>query len=376
MSSHEVIVVGLGAHGSATLFQLANRGVDVVGIDRFDPPHEMGSTHGESRGSYEAGAFGSAHHAPFSRRTIELWRELEAETGQQLFFQRGILIMGPSDSDMVRKTREASVKSNAMYEELDPDSLRARFPAFTPGDDTISIFQPRGGYMLVAPIVREYLRLARARGATIRTNERVISWRADGGGVEVTTARDLYHADKLIFTAGAFLPALVSDLPVQINAERQTLGFWKAKTHAELFSPERLPVWCCEVADHNVVFGVPDLGSGIKLGVHLWNTVTDPETLDRAIADADIELMRSLLGPVMPDALGNCQRGMVCLYTVTPDYEFIVDRHPAHENVIIGCICNSQGFKYSAAFGETLASLALTGTSQLDVSPWAFTRFV
>jgi sarcosine oxidase len=376
MTSHDVIVVGLGAHGSATLYQLANRGVDVIGIDRFDPPHEMGSTHGESRGTYEAGAFGSAHHAPFSRRTMELWRELEAEAGEQLFFQRGILIMGPSESDMVRQTREACTKSDAVYEELDGDALRARFPAFAPADDVVSIFQPRGGYMLVAPIVRHYLRAAEARGATIRTNEPVISWRAHGGGVEVTTTCETYSADKLVFTAGAFLPGLVCDLPVQINPERQTLAFWKPKSHAELFSPERLPVWCCEVADRNVVFGVPDLGSGVKLGVHLWNTVTDPETVDRIVSDADVELMRSLIGPVMPAALGDFERGVVCLYTVTPDYEFIIDHHPAYENVIIGCICNSQGFKYSAAFGETLADLALTGTSDFDISPWRFARFV
>jgi sarcosine oxidase len=373
--SHDVIVVGLGAYGAATVYELAKRGIDVVGIDRFSPPHEMGSSHGESRGTYEAGAFGAAHHAPFSRRTVEMWRELEQEAGLDLFEQNGIAIMGFDGGPTMTGTLAAVQSSGAEYELLDAAAIRERFPAFTPEEDTLCVFQPKGGIIRVEPIIEAELRLAAERGATIRTNEPVTGWKADASGVEVTTVKGTYRAQRVIFSAGAYMAGLVPDLPVALVPERQVLGFWKPRSHPEYFTAERLPVWCCENHDLTMVFGVADIGTGVKVAVHNPGATTDPETVDRTVTDADIAFMREHVGKIHPEALGTFLRGYACLYTVTPDYDFVLDKHPEHDNVVLASCCSSQGFKYSSAFGEVLADLAVGAQPAYDLSAFSIARF-
>jgi sarcosine oxidase len=374
LPEHDVIVVGLGAHGSATLYQLAKRGISAIGIDRFNPPHEMGSTHGETRGTYEAGALGSAHHVPFSRRTIELWRELERDSGIELLTQDGILIMAGEDSELFRSTLKASTDTGSQFEVLDAGAIHARFPTLVPEDDVVAVYQPKGGVMRVEPTIGLQLQLALQHGATIRANEPVVGWTASESGVEVVTTQDTYRGGKVIFALGAYLPELV-DLPVPITAERQLFAWWKPRTHADNFALGRVPVWMLEKPTHEIIYAFPDIGTGVKTGTHFEGTVTDPETVDRSVTDADLETLRTLLATIQPDVMGEYLRGVVCLYTCTPDRDFIVDVHPNHSNVIVACICNGQGFKYSAAFGETLAQLAIEGRTDLDISPWSLARF-
>jgi monomeric sarcosine oxidase len=374
MPHYDVIVVGLGAHGSATLYQLAKRGVSALGIDRFDPPHSMGSTHGETRGLYEAAAHGTAH-VPFARRTIELWRELERESGVELYTQDGILIMDNGENDMFRSTVEVASDTGSEFEEMDARTIHARFPALKPEDQVVGVFQPKGGVIRVEPTIRAQLKLAAERGATVRTNEPVTSWTADGSGVEVVTSRDTYRGDKVVFSSGAFLPGLVTDLPVQLDPWRQVVTWWKPKAQPENFTPDRLPVWMLANTTPEIPYGFPDIGSGVKVGVQFDGPVIDPETVDRTVTEADIEPMRDLWQRIQPDVMGEYLRGLVCLYTCTPDMEFIVDEHPNHPNVIIACICNGGGFMYSAAFGETLSQLAVDGRTKLDISAWTIDRF-
>src|SRR5918992_1629494 len=178
----DVIVVGLGAMGSATLFALSRRGVRALGVDQFAPPHTQGSTHGRTRIIREA-YFEHPLYVPLVRRAYELWDDLEREAGRTLFHRTGGLMIGPADGAIVAGARRSAVEHDVQHEMLTADQVRRRWPAYDPPDDHGALFELRAGLLLPEACVEAYLELARRSGAVIRTGERVQSWRADGAGV-------------------------------------------------------------------------------------------------------------------------------------------------------------------------------------------------
>jgi sarcosine oxidase len=370
----DVVVVGLGAMGSATLYELARRGVRAVGVDQFAPPHAQGSTHGRTRIIREA-YFEHPLYVPLVRRAYELWDELEREGGRTLFHRTGGLMIGPADGTLVAGARRSAVEHDVPHEMLTADEVRRRWPAYDPPDDHAALFELRAGLLLPEACVETYLELARRNGATTRTAERVQSWRADGDGVAVTTATATYRAGHVVFTAGAWIRELVADVPLPLTIERQMFHWFEPSARRDLHQATRCPLALWEFERDRMVATFPDLGDGVKAGVHHEGETTDPATVRRSTTAEEDGDIRAILSRLMPDAAGRQLEARVCLYTNTPDRDFIIDAHPIHPAALLVSPCSGHGFKFASAIGEIVADIVAHGESKFDLAPFRLDRF-
>jgi sarcosine oxidase len=379
-------VVGLGAMGSASVYQLARRGVRVIGLDRWAPPHDRGSTHGESRITRQAVAEGD-EYVPFVRRSHEIWRELEAETDQSLLAQTGGLFLGREtgttarhhgQADFVRRTIAVAERHGIAHEVLNAAEIRTRFPQFRLVGDEVGYYEPGAGALRPERCVAAHLARARAHGATVRTGETVLRIGTTGLDVEVTTDVATYTAGAAIVTTGAWLPGLLgAPFDKLLTIHRQVL-YWFEPNNLAPFGPARFPVfiWIHGDGDGDYFYGLPLFSDAIKLATEQYVETVHPDRVRRDVSPAEIATMYAAhVRDRMVGVSGRCARTEVCLYTTTPDSRFIVDRHPESERVIVASPCSGHGFKHSAALGEALAELATSGQSQLDVTPFSLARF-
>jgi sarcosine oxidase len=387
MNAYDVIVLGLGATGSAVLHQLARRGARVLGIDRFEPPHAEGSSHGESRITRLAIGEG-AHYTPLARRSHEIWREMERETGAVLMTQTGGLIISSASGiahthveGFFDNTLAAAGQHNIAHEVLDAAEIRRRYPAFAVRDDEIGYFEPGAGYLRPEACVKANLDLARKHGAETRTNERALRFDHAPDGVSVTTERGIYSAGKLILAAGPWLPELLDPIhTMPFKIYRQTLMWFDAADAVSLFEPQRFPVFIWQLTGFaQGLYGFPLIDGprgGVKVGTEQYEATTTPDAAPRELTDQEVDAWHAtLVAPHFPTLSKRCVKHLTCLYTVTPDAGFVVDTHPESERVIVASPCSGHGFKHSAALGEVLADLAQTGRTALDISPFRLDRF-
>jgi sarcosine oxidase len=372
--SFDVIVIGLGAMGSATLYELSRRGVRALGIDRFVPPHAQGSTHGRTRIIREA-YFEHPLYVPLVRRAYELWGELERESGRRLFHRTGGLMIGPADGAIVDGARRSAVDHDVAHELLTADEVRRRWPAYDPPDDHAALFELRAGLLLPEACVETYLDLARRHGAALRTGERVQAWRADGGGVAVTTDAATYRAGHVVLAAGAWLRELAPELSLPLTVERQMFHWFEPESRPEIHAAARCPLALWEFERDRMVATFPDLGDGVKTGVHHEGEITDPDTVRRDTTPREDADIRALLRRLMPEAAGRQREARVCLYTNTPDRHFLIDAHPTHERVLLVSPCSGHGFKFASAVGEIAADMVAHGESAFDLAPFRLGRF-
>ena len=368
----DVIVIGLGAVGAATLYRLALLRVRAVGVDRYHPPHEFGSSHGESRITRLAVGEGAAY-APLVRRSHAIWRELEAATGESLFLQTGGLIMGPREGaahhhgkdDFVRRTI-AVLRDNAVpHEVMDADAISARFPQFALNGDEIACFEPSAGVVFPERCIATQLRLAAAAGATLHLGETVHSIRETGRvGVEVVTDRRVLQAASVVLAAGPWLPGLAGARIQHIaRVYRQTLHWFAAEDPAA-YAPDRFPVfiWMHGATEEDYFYGFPALNgtTAVKIASERYAAPTDPDRVDRVVAVTESAAIfaRHVQGRLR-GVSATTRRASACLYTVTPDSGFLVDSHPEMQSVLVASACSGHGFKHSAALGEMLAARAV-----------------
>jgi len=366
-TTFDVIVVGLGAMGSAAAYHLARQGRRVLGLDRFSPPHALGSSHGQTRIIREA-YFEDPRYVPLVQRAYELWTALEREAERRLLLETGGLMIGRPDSTVVRGARRSAETHGLRHELLAAAEVRRRFPALRPDDDMVAVWEPRAGILIPEACVAAHLAMARRHGATLRVNEPVLRWEPDGGGVRVASAQGVYAAGQLVLSAGSWLTSLLPDLALPLTVERQPLYWFEACRNAASFTPERLPIHLWEHAPQRYLYGFPDLGDGVKVARHHEGRLTDPDAVDREVHAEEVEAMRGLVRRYVPDADGPLRSAAVCLYTNTPDDHFLIDRHPAHEQVVVASPCSGHGFKFASAIGEALAELLSEGRTRLDLS--------
>jgi len=345
---YDAIVVGLGAMGSAVAFEVARRGQKVLGIDRFEPPHTMGSTHGKSRIIREA-YFEDPGYVPLVARAFEKWEEIESLSGRRIFERTGGLMLGPPDGRLVSGALASAKEHRLQHEVLDAQQVMRRVPGLRAMADMVGVVEPRAGVLQPEVAITACLELARKFGATIAANERVVGWEERDRGLRVTTEQRAYECDRLIIAAGAWTSALVPDLGVNLSVERQ-VQHWFRPT-----APMRTPIIMCEYAPGRYWYSIPDRGEGIKVAIHHEGRTVDPETVDRTVGAEEVAYVRALLRTYMPAADGPLIESSVCLYTNTPDERFLVGRHPAHPNVEIVSACSGHGFKFASAIGEIVA---------------------
>ncbi|GAB7529592.1 N-methyl-L-tryptophan oxidase [Pseudomonas sp. 3A(2025)] len=383
---YDVAVLGLGAMGAATVYQLARAGVKVVGIDRFAPPHTQGSSHGDTRITRLSNGEGP-QYLPLVRRSQQLWRELEALSGESLFEQCGVLVMtssktyDPQDTeDFTHRTIALAQAYGIEHEVLTADEIRRRFVQFSPVlDSAIGYFEPDGGYLRPERCIAVQLQLAAQHGATLRLNETVTTLENEGSRVKISTDQGVIVADKVIVSAGMWSAGLLgAPFDSLLRVCRQAL-YWFEIEDPAVFAPDS-PSF---ILTHgpgftDVNYGFPPLpGEGsMKIATEQYHLDSNPETLDRTIDAEQIEaLYRTQVQDKIAGLRSNAVKSSVCAYTVTPDYHFIVDEHPRLQNVTVVSACSGHGFKHSAALGEALAQRCMKGSSEIDLSAFSLHRF-
>lgn len=377
--TYDTIVIGLGAVGSACLYQLAKRGQRVLGIDRYEPPHSWGSSHGETRITRQAIGEGEAY-VPLVTRSHEIWREIEAETGMELLVQCGALVMARRGSaanhhgkaDFVRRTIAAAERFGIPHEVLDAGGIAARFPQFGLTGSEIGYFEPGGGFVRPEQCIEAQLLLARRLGATVRVSTAVARVEADGPDASVVTGVDgeRWGAAQVVVAAGPWAGGLVGGaLGGHMQVCRQVLH-WFPADRVQDYAPERFPVFIWmhgdRAEDYLYGFPVPPGSAGVKVATEQYGDVTpDPDQVRREVAPGeDAAMFRNHVEGRLRGVGPRPVKSVVCMYTVTPDSGFLVDRVPG-QRVLLASACSGHGFKHSAGLGEAVANSIAAASSDL-----------
>jgi sarcosine oxidase len=371
---YDVIVVGVGGMGSATVYHLARRGVRVLGIERFDVPHELGSSHGHTRiirlAYYEHPSYVMLLH-----RAYQLWRELQRHVGEQLLHITGSIDAGPADSWVFKGSLQSCIDYELEHEVLTGAEIHERFPGYRLPHNTLAVLQPDGGFLVPERCIVSHVVAAQNLGAEVHGREAVLGWDAIGDGVRVTTDRDVYEADRLVVVAGPWTYELIDELRGLAVPERQVLA-WLQPYRAEVFRPDTFPVFNVLVEQGRYygfpVFGVP----GFKFGkYHHFEEIGDPDLVDREPHPYDEGVLREFAERYFPDGAGPTMSLKACLFTNSPDKHFIIDTHPTYPQVSFAAGFSGHGFKFASVIGETMADLAQRGYSRHDIELFNLDRF-
>lgn len=384
VTSFETIVIGLGAMGSASVYQLAKKGSKVLGIDQFSPPHKNGSSHGDTRVTRQAIGEGK-EYVPLSLRSYEIWNELERNSGKKLLTITGGLFMGNISANLhgndsfLQKTINAAQEFDIPHRIFSADELRVRFPQFSIEDTYVGYYEENAGFLRPELCVETQIKLAEQYGAQINLNEKVQRCiLATDGSVEVRTDKRIYHTEKLIVTAGPWAAQFFPEYADLFKVHRQVLYWFDIQGSITPYLPEHFPVFILVRNGKDDIYGFPAIDGrrgGLKVAFEEYSVVTTPETVNRKVSQEEIErAYHKYIAKHLPGLSARCVKAVPCLYTVTPDSKFIIDTHPEHPQIIIASPCSGHGFKHSAAIGEALSELAIDGKSQYDLSDFRIDR--
>ncbi|MFL5023162.1 MAG: N-methyl-L-tryptophan oxidase [Microvirga sp.] len=374
MTTFDVAVIGLGAMGSAALFNLARQGRRVVGIEQFEPGHDKGSSHGESR-IIRLSYFEHPSYVPLARRAMEKWRELEQLCGHNILTVTGILEAGYPGCPIVEGSLEASRLHGLDHEVLDAAEINRRFPAFKVPPHWTGLYQPEGGFLRPELAIQQFVGLAERHGAEVRTGTRVLAIEPLGSGVRVRTEAGEIEAGSVIVAAGAWIGDFAPELKPHLKLTRQVLG-WFEPLQPAYYAPDRCPVFILESED-DACYGFPDFaGTGVKTASHRKGAyLPSADDLSQDGGAADEAQIRRMLALAMPEANGPLRAMRTCMYTRTPDEDFVIDRSSADPRIVLASPCSGHGFKFASVIGEVLADLALGKTPANDISRFKLERF-
>ena len=371
---YDVIVIGMGAMGSATVYELASRGLRVLGLERFDIPHDRGSSHGVSR-IIRLAYSEHPSYVPLLRRAYERWRELESAGGEKLLHITGSVDTGRPEGPVFSGSLQSCIEHDLPHETLSSEEIARRFPGCRLPAEWMSVCQPDGGFLMSERCIVAYVSAALERGADVRAREAVLEWDAAGDAVRVKTTRGSYEAGSLVITTGAWAGPLVPSLDHLLAPERQVLG-WFQPLRPEVFAPNAFPVVIGEFEEGRYyaspVFGVP----GFKIGkFHHLNEPTTADGLDRECGDEDEAVLRQAVARYFPDANGPAMSLRACMFTNTPDEHFLIDALPGAPNVYVAAGFSGHGFKFSSVVGEIMADVSTRGETGHDISLFRLDRF-
>ncbi len=373
---YDAVVVGLGGMGSATLAELARRGVKVLGIEQFTPDHDLGASSGRSRMIRKA-YFEHPAYVPMLHRAYDAWRELERDDGTRILHITGLLTVAHPTNEIIVRTVESARLHDLAVEELDPREIRRRFPMFAPHDDECGVFEPDGGFVIPEAAVAAQLRRAQAAGAETFFETRVTRWYPKASSDRITIEIDdgsSIEASRVALCAGPWTEVLARDLGVPLVVQRNVQHWFEPVD--DRFSVERCPGFFVDRPDQpKRLYGFPDYGHGVKAAFHAWGKTTHADELDRSIHESDVEPVRALLDDWMPGAAGRYLYGKACMYTMTPDEHFILGPYPGESRAIIAGGFSGHGFKFTPVIGEIIADLVLDGETAFDIGFLSPQRF-
>jgi sarcosine oxidase len=374
ITSYDVAVLGVGGMGSAALWQLARRGLSVVGVEQNGLAHNRGSSHGLTR-IIRLAYFEDPSYVPLLRRAFALWRELEQESGEQLLHVTGAIDAGVPGSRVFEGSLESCRVHGLPHEVLGAMELNRRFPGYRLPPDFKAVFQPDGGFLEPEKCIRACARLSTAGGAEVITGQRVLGWSRDAGGVLVYLDDREIRARQLIVSAGAWTPKLIPSLSPLLRPERQVVA-WFGVSDDDAFATDRFPVFVMNTPEGHF-YGFPQFGvPGFKIGkYHHRSELVDPDNMNRVVDDEDVAVLRDCVRSIFPAANGPVVQSSTCIFTNTPDEHFMIDRLPDAPEVLVVSACSGHGFKFCSVIGEIVADLVSTGSTRHDVSLFRLARF-
>jgi len=354
--------------GSAAAWRLSGRGRRVLGLDAHPPGHRLGASHGYTRIIRKA-YFEDPAYVPLLEHAYALWDELEGVSGERLRLPTGGLMIGPAAAPVVAGALRSAQVHGLPYELLSPQEVRRRFPAFALPDGLVGLWEPQAGILFPERCVAALQRAAVASGADLRFEEPVRAWRADGTCAVVETARGRYEADTVVATPGPWAPSLLAPLALPVRALRQAVCFFGPATSADAaaLGPDRCPLFIAWLDGTNL-YGIPQAaGPGFKVAIHDTgerNAPCTPDTARREVAPQEVDAARRLVRRFAPGLDGPLLATETCLYAMTPDGHFIIDRAPAHPRMVYAVGFSGHGFKFATVVGEILADLAGSGRTR------------
>lgn len=370
---YNYIVIGAGSMGMAAGYYLAQRGVHTLLLDAFNPPHDNASHHGETRLIRYAYGEGVAY-VPLALRAGQLWQQLETVTKQKLLHQTGVVNVGAEQSPFVQNVIESAKAYELPLEVLTATEANKKWPGMHIPDAYVACYEPTAGVLKVEDCVRAYRELAIHAGAVLRTNSRVQTI-VPGKQVTVTMVDGVtFTADHVIVTVGAWAKELLAStgLSLPVSPIRKTFAWYEADE--ALYDETRYPGFSFMLEDA-CFYGFPSIdGAGLKVGRHDGGTPISPNDVRAPFDDTDATDLNNFLGRYMPQ-VGALKFGKTCMYAMTPDEDFIIDRHPQYDNITIAAGFSGHGFKFASAVGEVLCELATTGKTTLDIAPFSIRRF-
>ena len=370
----DAIVLGVGGMGSATVFELARRGLRVLGLEQFDLVHDRGSSHGQTR-VIRTAYYEHPSYVPLVQRSFELWHDLEQRTGEHLLTECGCLNVGPENSEIVRGASLSALEHNLAAEEIPNEELKRRFPIFHFPDGYHGALEQEAGLLYVEKCVRAHIDAARSLGAKVHANESVVEWSVNGNTVDVRTARNRYASARLVITAGPWASQLLARWGQYLRVMRQVM-LWIGTRDERQFRRDAFPIYLAEVPE-GYFYGFPVIDAlGHKVAQHYGAPeLRSPEQIDRTPGPADEAPVRTFLNQYLPMVDGPLRKAQVCTYTLTPDRHFILDRHPDHANVGIAAGFSGHGFKFAPVVGEIMADLVMSGPTELPIEMFRLGRF-
>lgn len=373
MQVFDTIVAGVGGMGSAALYHLARRSRKVLGIERFDIAHDRGSSHGESRIIRRA-YFEHPDYVPLLHRVYDLWAELETVSGKRLVERTGLALAGPPDGEVLSGVRRAAGRYQFGIESVRPEEMATRFPGLRVSDGMEVLYESDAGFLRVEECVRTHCEQAVACGAQLRTGRQVRSWSANDAGVTVITDDERFAARELVVCGGAWTSKLLTDLALPLEVRRKVVMWFATRT--EDYRIDRgCPVFGFETGGR-FLYGFPEITPGeIKIADHTGGRVfADPDQLDRQLHPEDEPPVRQFISTHLPGVSSDLRRSSICMYTMTPDEHFVIDRHPNHLNVFFAAGFSGHGFKFTPIVGSVLADLVIDGKTAEPVEFLRATR--
>lgn len=381
-ASFDVIVLGVGSMGSATCYHLAKQGLRVLGLDQFDSPHQHGSHAGQSRLIRKA-YFEHPDYVPLLERAYQNWYALESATGKQVFFPTGLLYAGHPTGALIKGVREASQKYQIAIREISHHDLTDQFNAFSIPEAYDILFEPEAGFLTPEAIITLYKDQAKQFGSILRGNERVLAWSKNGNEILVTTDSGSYWCHKLVITAGPWASQFTPTVARHLDVTRQVLA-WVNTHQSKKYVLNSFPCWLIDDDTMpGMYYGFPQLPvqtfgepSGLKLAYHYPGEVVHPDRVNRVVTDADEANLIAALNRFLPGAYASTHSTKTCLYTNTPDENFIIDFLPDHnKQIVVAAGFSGHGFKFVSVVGEIVSDLIRNGKTDLPIGFLRATRF-
>jgi len=381
--NYDAIVLGVGSMGASSCYYLARQGYKVLGIEQFDISHDLGSHAGQSRIIRKA-YFEHPDYVPLLERAYQNWQQIEKERVSQIYFPTGLLYAGKSGETLIKGVLESAKKYNINVESISHQQIKVKYPQFNLPEDYDILFEAGAGFVTPERAILCYVEQAIKSGATIHTKEKALDWKKHGEEITVVTSKATYTCSKLIITAGPWSSELIEPFSKSFKVTRQVIA-WMNTNHIENYLIGNFPCWMMDDASQDGMFyGFPVLPVGkfggpvgLKFALHYPGDVTSPNEVNRLVTKDEETLLINAMNKFLPSAYHSTHVLKTCLYTNSPDENFIIDFLPGYnQQVIIAAGFSGHGFKFASAVGDVLAELAIKGKTDLPIKFLSLNRFI